>query len=252
MQVPRLIRLAVSAVLTSAVMLAPAIPAHAGSLPIAHAGAIAVSSAPRVLVTSRTSAGYDIFAPPGTGVSAYFKVPSVTCGTQSRAITAGVALSQGSARLLVGCKGGKAIYWPTLSNGTITKTHDLAKVSPGDVILALVQIGSSSGTAEVADLTTKTHWQLSGSYQPVDESFIGDGAWIVSHHLLGVPSFGSVVYYNCTMNDKPLPGLQSDHVFTRVNGKGVTQIATSSISHSGFAATFEHSWRLIQKPRCSC
>jgi hypothetical protein len=43
------------------------------------------------------------------------------------------------------------------------------------------------------------------------------------------------------MNDKPLPGLQSDHVFTRVNSEGVTQIATSSISHSGFATTFEHS-----------
>lgn len=241
MQVSRLMRPAAPAVLASAAALALAMPARAGSLPHAPARLLSVSGGSRALATSRTAAGYIIFAPPASSVGAYFKVPSVTCGTQPRAITVGVTLSQGSARLLLGCKGGKATYWPTLSNGTVTQTHDLAMVSPGDVILATATNSTGSSSLELLDLTTRAHWQLGGSFKSVESSFIGDSGWIVSQRLLGVPSFGSVEFYNCTMNDKPLPGPAFDHVYNRVNGKGVTQISTSSISQSKFVTTFEHS-----------
>jgi Peptidase A4 family len=247
MRTPRPLRLLALAGLASTLTLACAASAQASSARHLTAGAPDLGSA----INSRGAAGYAVSTLAHYGdVLASFQVPTLHCGSAPQAITAGAAMGGAggsyAASLLLGCRGGAAIYEPALSHNGKVITYANATISPGDVITVQVDTGSTGiGNVVVADRTTKKHWALGATFPANTEPFIGDRGWSVNGVLLGVPHFGGIHFYDCYVNNYPITSSPfTPQKYQRVNSQGVVQISTTAISGAGgpgFTTFFQHS-----------
>ncbi len=208
------------------------------------AAAPVVPVAPHSTSASASFAGYRLLARDGSWtVTASFTVPTVRCTTAARAIAASAGLQANngtvsSASLVIGCGSGVPVFYPSLVlNGKVTNLKG-AKVSPGDVIILTASSSGSPNYVQVANQTTKVAARL--TFAP-NLPWIGDDGWSVNGHLLRVPDFGSLRYYNCSVDGSPISSY-TWHLYNRVESPGITEISTGAIgtgNGSGFTTTFK-------------
>lgn len=218
---------------------------HGGGGPAgAHARALSVTNNP-------TFAGYQANVATGSATSsaAQYKVPNLSCTTAARAITpvAGVAVNNfatySSAFVFVGCRSGKAVYFPSLViNGTETD-YTTTRLSAGDAIKVSTKVTTTGTTVQVTDVTKAVTKKLTGPGASASAAYIGDSDWVTSTNtLLGVPSFGTLTFTHCLIDGTALAG-SNPGAYQRVNSSNVVQIATGALSSTGtaFPTQFKHS-----------
>jgi Peptidase A4 family len=221
----------------------------------------AIGAAPAVAVvdtfSSQSFAGYQ--QPEGgvgcCTVGARFKVPQVSgCGAAERAIRADVGVYKSSkfssAGMFVGCKNGKAHYWPSLVlNGNQTN-YPAAKAHPGDAIKLHVSQTSSKTSVSVVNETRNITRSASGAGSFGGQSpWIGDDGWFVNGNLLRVPNFGTLTFRHCLLNGHPFGSNSSSSSssiidrYNRVTSGGTLQIKTGPFSGGNevFDTVFKHS-----------
>jgi hypothetical protein len=246
----RLPRLVVAAGLATSIALA-----GPGSL-----SAVAQPAAPQVTVVSSPSiAGYDQLrggnfgAGPQT-VAATVVVPTVTCGPlTNRGITADVGIyGSGSsayyqAGVFVGCYGGLAHYWPDITiNGHETKYNVGADAKPGDTITIRVSLGATQSSASVVDHSRALTKTLTGvGSTSWGGPFVGDDArYNQKGQRLGVPSFGTLSFSQCTFDGAAFGGATAVGLvgYKRVNSTGTVQIGLGPFgpAGAGFSTYFRH------------
>ncbi len=205
-----------------------------------------VSGASHSAATSPSFAGYRVLARDGFwSVTASFTVPTVRCGTAARAVVASAGLQEingtvSSASLVLGCNGGAAVFFPSLVvNGKVTN-YKAAKISPGNTIILTASSSAAQNYVQVVNQTTKGAARLTGTFAP-SVPWIGDNGWTVNGHLLRVPDFGSLTYYNCSVDGSPITS-GTWRAYNRVDSLGITEISTGPIGSangSGFTTTFK-------------
>ena len=212
-----------------------------GALAGAHARGIS-------LVNSDHFAGYEanVAAGSATTSAAQFKVPALSCTSAFRAITpvAGVETnnftSYSSAFLFVGCRSGKAVYFPSLVvNGTETD-YTTTHLAAGDVIKVSTKVTTGT-TVQVTDVTKSITKKLTGPAASPSAAYIADSAWYNNTTLLGVPKFKTITFTHCLIDGKALARANPTRV-QRVNSSNVVQITTGALSSTGtsFATHFKH------------
>lgn len=200
------------------------------------------------MVNSDHFAGYEanVTAGSATTSAAQFKVPALSCTSAFRAITpvAGVETnnftSYSSAFLFVGCRSGKAVYFPSLVvNGTETN-YTTTRLAAGDVIKVSTKVTTGT-TVQVTDVTKGITKKLTGPAASSSAAYIADSAWYNSGTLLGVPKFGTITFSHCLIDGKTLASAHPTRV-QRVNSSNVVQISTGALSTAGttFATHFKH------------
>jgi hypothetical protein len=216
---------------------------HGGSgLASAHARGLS-------LLNSDHFAGYEanVAAGSATTSAAQFKVPALSCTSAFRAITpvAGVQTnnftSYSSAFLFVGCKSGKAVYFPSLVvNGTETD-YTTTRLAAGDVIKVSTKVTTGT-TVQVTDVTKGITKKLTGPAGSPSAAYIADSAWYNNGTLLGVPKFGTLAFTHCLVDGKTLASANPAQ-YQRVTSSNVVQITTGALSPAGttFATHFKHS-----------
>jgi hypothetical protein len=217
---------------------------HGGSGPAgAHAMALLVNS-------DNTFAGYQANVATGSATSsaAQYKVPTLSCTSAARAITpvAGVAVNNfatySSAFLFVGCRNGKAVYFPSLViNGTETD-YTTTRLAAGDAIKVFTKVTTTGTTVQVTDVTKAVTKKLTGPGASANAAYAGDSAWFTSTStLLGVPNFGTLTFTHCVIDGTALASW-SPAEYQRVNSTNVVQIATGALSSAGtaFPTHFKH------------
>jgi hypothetical protein len=218
---------------------------HSGSGPVAaHAGALLVNSDP-------TFAGYQANVATGSATSsaAQYKVPKLTCTSAARAITpvAGVAVNNfatySSAFLFVGCRSGKAVYFPSLVINGTEKDYTTTHLAAGDAIKVFTKVTTTGTTVQVTDVTKAVTKKRTGAGASASAAYIGDSDWVTSTNtLLGVPNFGTLTFTHCLIDGTALAG-SNPAEYQRVNSSNVVQIATGALSSTGtsFPTQFKHS-----------
>jgi len=184
---------------------------------------------------SRTFAGYQaaVTAGSATTLAATFTVPALSCTTAERGITpdAGVAANKfktaSIAGVLIGCAGGKAIYFPFLvANGA--EADYTVHFSAGDVINLSASVTTSGITVQVTDVTknvTVTN-TITGAGASANAAWMGDNSWYSgSGTRFGVPNFGKLTFTNCLIDGTALGGFHPQ-AYQRVNSRGTVEIAT--------------------------
>ena len=219
---------------------------HRGSGPVAaHAGALLVNSDP-------TFAGYQANVATGspTSSAAQYKVPKLSCTSAARAITpvAGVAVNNfatySSAFLFVGCRSGKAVYFPSLVINGTEKDYTTTHLAAGDAIKVFTKVTTTGTTVQVTDVTKAVTKKRTGPGASASAAYAGDSAWFTSTSAppLGVPNFGTLTFTHCLIDGKPLASANPAQ-YQRVNSSNVVQIATGALSSTGtsFPTQFKHS-----------
>ena len=185
---------------------------------------------------SRTFAGYQaaVTAGSATTLAATFTVPALSCTTAERGITpdAGVATNKfktaSIAGVLIGCAGGKAIYFPFLVANGAESDYTTVHLSAGDVINLSASVTTSGITVQVTDVTKNVSVTntITGAGASADAAWIGDDSAVSNTGaLLGVPNFGKLTFTNCLIDGKALGGWHPQ-AYQRVNGRGTVEIAT--------------------------
>lgn len=218
---------------------------HGGNGPTgAHTRALSVVSNP-------TFAGYQANVARGSATSsaAQYKVPKLSCTSAARAITpvAGVAVNNfatySAAFVFVGCRSGKAVYFPSLViNGTETD-YTTTRLSAGDVIKVFTKVTTTGTMVKVTDVTKAVTKKRTGPGASANAAYAGDSDWVTSTHtLLGVPNFGTLTFTHCLIDGTALAG-RNPTKYQRVNSSNVLQIATGALSSTGtsFPTQFKHS-----------
>jgi len=212
-----------------------------GGLPGAHAKEVSE-------VNSDHFAGYEanVTAGSATTSAAQFKIPALSCTSAFRAITpvAGVETnnftSYSSAFLFVGCRSGKAVYFPALVvNGTETD-YATTHLAAGDVIKVSTKVTTGT-TVQVTDVTKSITKKLTGPAASPSAAYIADSAWYNNGTLLGVPKFGTLTFSHCLVDGHALASANPTQV-QRVTSSNVVQITTGALSSTGtsFATHFKH------------
>lgn len=127
----------------------------------------------------------------------------------NRGITADVGIyGAGSsayyqAGVFVGCYGGQAHYWPDISiNGHETKYDVGSDAQPGGTITLTVRLGAAQSSATVVDHTRALTKTLTGvGSTSWGGPYVGDDArYNQKGQRLGVPSFGTLSFSQCTFD----------------------------------------------------
>lgn len=203
-------------------------------------------------------AGYNVYLgdygfPSSVSATTTFKVPKLRCGKRrNRAIAPAVGALVGpnvgvprlwEAAMFVGCRGGKAHYWPELVVRGRIKNYPAKAAHAGDTIV--LRLESETGDVSAVDEThrfkvSRTVAIARGGHS-VQSAWIGDEGWLNSHgYLEGAPDFGTLTYSSSRLYGHPLG--QSNFV-ERENRTSVGQINTGPLFSGGkaFRTYFKHS-----------
>ncbi len=151
-------------------------------------------------------------------------------------------MSYSSAFAFVGCRNGKAVYFPAMVingkqiNFTTTSLH------AGNLIELATVVTAKRTTVTVTDLSTRVTRKRTGAGAHPTRAFLGDSIWVPPHlDQLGVPDFGELVFTRCSVNGKAL-GRWHPVKYQRTVLDTV-QISTGPLSSAGtdFPAYFKHS-----------
>jgi hypothetical protein len=218
-------------------------PDGGGGLAGAHAG---VSS----VINSTAFAGYQATVAAGSATSsaAQYKLPALSCTSAARGITpvAGVEVNNfatySAAFVFTGCSKGKAVYFPALVVSGKETNYASAAFHAGNVIKVATKVTTAGTTVSVTDVTTKVTKKRTGAGASPSAAYVGDSYWAVNGTILGVPSFGTLGFTNCSVDGKALSAAHPAK-YQRVNSSGTVQITTGALSSKGTAFTthFKHS-----------
>lgn len=240
---------AVAGAHSSAASATGAVGAPASPTPAAGTGGATVKS------TSFAGYGYQGGGEGSFNVSATVVVPKVKCSSAFRAIAASVGVYNASngfsaADVVVGCKGGKAFYFPSLEVNTTTtkprgKNYTKDHVRPGDKVKLEVSQTPSKVTVSVIDTSRKKiHVSRHGAGSPSGSGpWVGDVAVSAKNgKLRGVPNFGTTRFSGARLGKTPF-GSAFPARYNRYSKKGTLQIKTSTFAknHKSFKTIFKHS-----------
>jgi hypothetical protein len=180
-----------------------------------------------------------------------FVVPRLRCGSAFQAIAPGLEASVGNvgrtseAALFVGCRGGRAHYWPRLTLAGKSKNYRAKAAYAGDTIALRVAYDRKRGSVSVTDETHKFEVSRTGAGAGSVYAWIGDAAWRTSAvSFARVPDFGTLTYRNTKLNGRPLAVAAHFSLVRNVMGTehGRVQINTSPLASSGkaFSTYFKH------------
>jgi hypothetical protein len=236
-------RMPALAVVIGAAVVAPvlglAAPAQAAATGHGGGGPAGAHARTPSVINNTVFAGYQATVAAGSATSsaAQYKLPALSCTSANRAITpvAGVAVNNfatySAAFVFTGCRGGKAVYFPAL----------VVNGSEGNFIKVATKVTTAGTTVSVTDATTKVTKKRTGSGASSSAAYVGDSDWAVNGTILGVPSFGTLSFTNCSVDGKALAAAHPAKN-QRVNGSTV-QITTGALSSGGtaFPTHFKHS-----------
>lgn len=222
------------------------------ALLIPAAGMASASGAQTAALSVRNSryfAGYQagVTAGSATSSAAHFRVPKLSCTSKYRAIIPNVGVNTvrnfSGVGVFVGCRNGKARYFPSLVVNGNEVDYTSTRFSAGDLIRVYVKVTTTGTTVRVTDVNTGVTKRRTGSGARPDAAWVGDDAWITnSGTLLGVPNFGKLTFTHCYIDGKTLASLLPVK-YRRVNKNGIVQIATGALSSTGtvFPTIYKHS-----------
>ena len=146
-----------------------------------------------------------------------------------------------AAFVFTGCQGGKAVYFPALVVSGNEVNYTSTAFHAGNVIKVAAKVTTAGTTVSVTDATTKVTKKRTGSGASPSAAYVGDSDWAVNGTILGVPSFGTLSFTNCSVDGKALAAAHPAK-YQRVNGSTV-QITTGALSSTGtaFPTHFKHS-----------
>lgn len=154
-----------------------------------------------------------------------------------------------SAGVFIGCRHGKAHYYPTFTLLGTQKSYPNLKVKPGDKVTIKFSMISSATKLAVLDKTTrKASMTATGSGEGYMYGLtVGDEGWPLTASTPSgyeaVPKFGKIPYSGTVVAGQPL-GSSSPFQYDKYNATGTTlQISTSSIAsdNASFKTVFHHS-----------
>jgi hypothetical protein len=236
-------------VAVTAPVLALAAPAQAGATGHGGGGAAGAHARTPSVINNTVFAGYQATVTAGSATSsaAQYKLPALSCTSANRGITpvAGVAVNNfatfSAAFVFTGCRGGKAVYFPALVISGNEVNYTATAFHAGNVIKVATKVTTASTTVSVTDATTKVTKKRTGAGASSSAAYVGDSDWTVNGTILGVPSFGTLSFTNCSVDGKALAASHPAK-YQRVNGS-IVQITAGALSSGGtaFATHFKHS-----------
>jgi hypothetical protein len=236
-----------------AAMMAPvlglAVPAQAAATGHGGSGPAGAHARAPSVINSTAFAGYQATVAAGSATSsaAQYKLPKLSCTSANRGITpvAGVSVNNSAtysaAFVFTGCQKGKAVYFPALVINGNEVNYTTTVFHAGNVIKVATKVTTTGTTVSVTDTTTAVTKKRTGAGASSSSAYVGDSDWVVNGTILGVPSFGTLSFANCSVDGKALAASHPAK-YQRVNGS-IVQITAGALSSGGtaFATHFKHS-----------
>ncbi len=225
--------------------------APAGAAATDHGGgAFAIRARTPSVVNSSAFAGYQTPVPTTSAASAVarFKVPRLHCTSAYLGITpvagvdVGLGVSYSSAFAFVGCRDGKAVYFPAVVINGKQVNFTRTPLHAGNLIELATVVTVKRTTVTVTDLSTRVTTKRTGAGAHPTRAFVGDSIWVPPGlDQLGVPDFGTLVFTRCSVSGKALGRWHPvRYQRTLLN---IVQITTGALTSGGteFATHFKHS-----------